>query len=471
MRTCAVMISVSVVFAIGSLRAQPPPTSPQSTGSVERNAHRDQTSAARSGYRLLRTKTYLPPDFDRDVFESLWKVWPEPLRSQARDSTPAQRRHMAFSRYGLMQVPGNQDESRPALGYVDDGKDGWVMNCLACHAGKVAGRVIPGLPNTHFALQTLTEEVRLTKISLFKPLGHLDLVSLNLPLGTTHGTTNSVIFGVVLGTYRDRDLNIDQSRPLPKLVHHDMDPPPFWNVKKKDRLYADGFSPKNHRVLMQFILLPANGPKTIKSWEDDFQNILAWTESLEPPPYPWTIDRNRAESGKVLFRKHCSRCHGTYGQKGQYRQQTIPINVVGTDPVRLQALSTQHRWWLRNNWMSHYGRDQVIVNPMGYVAPPLDGIWASAPYLHNGSVPTLWHLLHPDERPKVWKRTEDGYDREKVGLEVVISNKVPATVRTAAARRNYFDTTRSGKSAAGHRFPDVLSEDEKWAVIEFLKTL
>ena len=188
MRTCAVMISVSVVFAIGSLRAQPPPTSPQSTGSVERNAHRDQTSAARSGYRLLRTKTYLPPDFDRDVFESLWKVWPEPLRSQARDSTPAQRRHMAFSRYGLMQVPGNQDESRPALGYVDDGKDGWVMNCLACHAGKVAGRVIPGLPNTHFALQTLTEEVRLTKISLFKPLGHLDLVSLNLPLGTTHGT-------------------------------------------------------------------------------------------------------------------------------------------------------------------------------------------------------------------------------------------------------------------------------------------
>jgi hypothetical protein len=101
----------------------------------------------------------------------------------------------------------------------------------------------------------------------------------------------------------------------------------------------------------------------------------------------------------------------------------------------------------------------------------LDGIWASAPYLHNGSVPTLWHLLHPDERPTIWTRTEDGYDQSRVGLEATALEKLPATVTTAADRRRYFDTRLPGKSSAGHLFPNELSEDEKLAVLEYLKTL
>ena len=431
---------------------------------------RDPPPAAKRGYELLRTKPYLPPDFDQDVFDNLWKTWPEPLRSQAREASPLARRHMAFARYGLIEDPRG-DETGPAFGYVDDGRDGWVMNCFTCHAGKVAGRVVPGAPNTHLALQTLVEEVRSTKIRMLKRLTHLDVGSLTIPFGTTIGTTNSVVFGIALGALRDNDLRVNRSLSSPKLVHHDMDAPPWWNVHKKSRLYIDGFAPKNHRVLMQFMLVPENRAETLRGWESDFSDILAYLESLRPPKYPWPVNSDLAITGRKLFRQQCSRCHGTYGKEASYPERLVPWEEVRTDVVRLEALNGNHRRWLAESWMSHYGQDEVVLDPGGYVAPPLDGIWASAPYLHNGSVPTLWHLLHPGERPVVWKRTADDYDREKVGLRIEEFANVPTNVRGRAERRHYFDTRKFSKSATGHRFPDELSGDEKRAVLEYLKTL
>src|SRR4051812_31124589 len=88
-------------------------------------------TAAQRGYRLLTTKAYLPPDFDQEVFDELWTQWEEPLRSAAEKATPAERRKLSLARYGLDESP-----DRPggvALQYVDDGRGGWVMNCLACH--------------------------------------------------------------------------------------------------------------------------------------------------------------------------------------------------------------------------------------------------------------------------------------------------------------------------------------------------
>src|SRR5205807_4934434 len=134
------------------------------------------------------------------------------------------------------------------------------------------------------------------------------------------------------------------------------------------------------------------------------------------------------------------------------------------------ALSTEHLKWYEGSWLSHYGEKKVNT-ARGYVAQPLDGIWATAPYFHNGSAPTLWHVLHPDERPAVWRRSEDGYDRERIGLEVTTFDRVPDSARTPAERRQYFNTRDFGKSTAGHRFPDALSEDERRAVLEYLKTL
>jgi hypothetical protein len=320
-------------------------------------------------------------------------------------------------------------------------------------------------------LETLTDEVRATKLRLGKTLTHMDLGGAAMPLGTTIGTTNAVMFGIVLLTYRDADLNVHHDRLPPKLLHHDHDAPAWWNIKKKRHLYADGGVPKSHRALMQFLLLPKNGPEKFRAWENDYRDVLAWIESLEPPEYPFAIDHPLAERGEGLFVRHCSECHGTYGTGGSYPEINVPIDDVRTDRARLDSIPASWRESYSATWFGHYGEKGVKRDLGGYVAPPLDGIWASAPYLHNGSVPTLWHILYGDRRPVVWTRSEDGYDQDKVGLDITALDAVPADARRGAARRRYFDTREFGKSAAGHRFPDVLSDDEKRAVLEYLKTL
>lgn len=423
---------------------------------------------AARGYELLTTKAYLSPDFDQEVFDQLWKTWEEPLRSQAEKATPDERRAMAFSRYGLTTAPG--DTSGKPMQYVIDAKGNWTMNCLACHQGKVAGKVYPGVPNSHFALQTLTEEVRATKARLHKRYTHMDLGSAVVPLGTTNGTTNAVMFGVLLMANRDADLNVLPGIP-PAMSHHDHDAPAWWNFKKKNWLYSDGFAPKDHRALMQFMLIPENGPEKFHQWEDDFREVYAWLESLESPAYPFEVDRSLAAQGEVVFNKTCAECHGHYGKQTDYPNKIVSIGELGTDPARLEALTPMHRAGYALSWFGYHGKHDTIHDPGGYIAPPLDGIWASAPYLHNGSVPTLWHVLHPSERPKVWQRTEDGYDQRKVGLEVTTFEELPKTVTKGKDRRRYFDTSKFGKSSQGHLFPDELNETEKTAVLEYLKTL
>jgi mono/diheme cytochrome c family protein len=449
------MFALTIVSAPGWMRAD---------DSVAR------MTPAERGYHWLITKPFLPPDFDQETFDNLWTVWPADLREKAGRVAPAERRRMAFSRYGLMERP-DSNGTGPALGYVDDGHGGWVMNCLACHAGKMAGRVMPGLPNSHFALETLTEEVRLMKLKLGKPLGHMDKGSLTMPLGSSRGTTNSVIFGVALGALRDKDLNVRRDLAIPALLHNDVDAPPFWNVRRKTYIYADGFAFKSHRLLVQFVMLPRNSGETLRGWEEEFRDILAWIESLEPPKWQWEIDRELAKTGRAAFEHTCARCHGTYGEKASYPNRIVPIDEVKTDPARLKSLTTKRRRDMQESWLGNYGEEQYVIDPGGYVAPPLDGIWATAPYLHNGSVPTLWHLLHPNERPLVWTRSEDGYDCSQVGIETTTFEDLPNAAKTPAAKRDYFDTRLPGKSAAGHPFPDELTEDEKQAVLEYLKTL
>jgi hypothetical protein len=120
------------------------------------------------------------------------------------------------------------------------------------------------------------------------------------------------------------------------------------------------------------------------------------------------------------------------------------------------------------------------VNPVkgGYQAPPLDGLWATAPYLHNGSVPTLHALLDSSSRPRRFTRppsTEfEHYDTNHVGWN---SAEVSADELASTARRSPFlakfivDTSRFGMGNGGHTFGDDLSEDERMDLIEYLKTL
>lgn len=432
----------------------------------------DEAHHPPKGLALLLTRAYLPPDFDQAVFDDLWTVWEEPLRRRAAAAPVEERRRMAMERYGLLARP--EDPTKP-MQYVVGPDGAWTMSCLACHQGQVGGRLIHGLPNSNYALETLTEEVRLVKVRQRKAFGHMDMGSLLLPLGTTDGTTNAVMFGVALMRHRDADLNIVPRPPRFDLVHHDMDAPPWWHYSTRRSLYADGFAPKGHRMLMQFLLVKENGPERFHDWEDDFRRIEAWIESLEPPHWPHAVDAALAREGAGVFQRHCAECHGTYGPGRSYPDRVIPIDEVGTDRVRFDSLAHKDRSALNESWFGHHGRDAKDMrdreSPAGYIAPPLDGVWASAPYLHNGSVPTLWHLLHPSDRPAVWKRSPTGYDEARVGLEIEAAADLPPGRLPSAERRRWFDTRKPGKSAAGHDFPAALSADEKRAVLEYLKTL
>ena len=433
----------------------------------------DAPGSPERGYEILRTRPLLPPDFDRETLLKTPLLWPTELKETARGEDEAGRLRMAFSRYGLVAPPDDDPIGGDVLNYVE-APGGWVMNCFACHGGKVAGRTVPGLPNSHYGLETLTEEVRSVKLFTGKPLSHQDLGLMRFPLGGSHGTTNAVMFGVVLDAFREPDMTVNLDRDPTAggaLIHHDMDAPPWWHAKKKSRLYIDGFSPKNHRVLMQFMLLPDADRDTVYGWEDDFRHVLAYIESVEAPPYPFEVDAALAARGERVFAVNCAECHGTYSPDPAaetYPERTVPIEVIGTDRVRLDALTVAHRRHLKSTWMSDYGRDPVIEDPGGYVAPPLDGVWASAPYFHNGSVPTLAGVLSPVDRPTIWRRTEDGYDRDRVGLEVEVLAEMPTRdVRFA------FDTRRAetGKTNGGHEFAAGLSDEEKRSLLEYLKTL
>ena len=95
---------------------------------------------------------------------------------------------------------------------------------------------------------------------------------------------------------------------------------------------------------------------------------------------------------------------------------------------------------------------------------PFDGIWLRAPYLHNGSVPTLRDLLNaPENRPPVFYRGNDVFDQTSVGF-------VSSVAEVEGRRFFRFDTTLPGNSADGHRYGLSLSAADKNALIEYLKT-
>lgn len=479
-RCRAVRGGVAAVVVAAFLVAVPPASAADPAGAVA-------SPVPAPGWTHLRERAYLPSDFDGEVFDALWTVWEEPARSRAEAADPAERRRMTMDRYGL--VPDPLDPSR-SLQYVVDDAGRWTMSCLACHQGTVAGRAVPGVPNSRYALETLTEEVRQVKIRQGKALGHMDLGSLVMPLGTTAGTTNAVMFGVALMRHRAPDLSIVPRPPRLDLAHHDVDAPAWWHYASRKRIYADAFAPKGHRMLMQFLLVKENGPERFREWEGEFREIEAWIASLEPPAWTGPFDAPLAERGRGLFAAHCADCHGTYdGPRGgpgrRYPERVVPIDEIGTDRARFDSLSTADRAALNGSWFAGASAEAGVDAPAGYVAPPLDGVWASAPYFHNGSVPTLWHVLHPEARPAVWRRLDApgtaavadaadaprDYDPQRVGLAVEERGTLPEGRMTSAQRRTWFDTARPGKGAGGHEFFGSLDEDAKRALLEYLKSL
>ena len=420
-----------------------------------------EPTAEEKGFRNLTQRAYGVSMVNPKTFEKIWTVWEPEWKKKVNPQDPEQMRRLVFERYGFSEAP--YPNGGLPMQFVAT-EPGWVPTCMQCHGGRLpgSGESVVGLPNTEIDLATFAED-------LSKSFG---LSSDQSRLGQTRGRTNAFVFSIELLRTRNEDLTKRASPvDMGSYKNSDLDAIPWWHLKKKTRLYADGGLTGNFvRAIMQFTLAGSAGEK-IKSWEPDFVDILAYLRSIQPPKYPWPINEELASQGKRVFEKTCATCHGTYGPGGKYPNQVVPINIIGTDPTRFTGVPPEFRRYYNRTW---FGEQAYADNETpGYIAPPLDGIWASAPYFHNGAVPTIYGVLTPESRPKYFRRTEapKGYDTARLGFTIEVLDGPPPGGLAPEARRRIVDTTRPGLSNTGHAFGASLTEKEKLQVLEYLKTL
>ena len=449
-------IGMAIVAAAGAgrLAAESPSPSLAETASAERG-------------REAVHRPMNPPHWSARAYDEVWKRWG--IAEKPEDYARAFR-----DRYGLHPAPYENDGLpagfHRAKGLLGVGR-GLGNDCLLCHAGSIAGRTIVGLGNVALDMQTLYED-------LFAADGLPPTTP--LPMSNARGTTAASTFAIYLIQFRDPDLK--RRRPVrydcaPTLCE---DPPAWWLYKKKRTIYHTGAADaRSVRTMMPFLLNPLNSAEAIKAREPEFADVRAYLLTLEAPRYPYPVDAAHAARGEVVFRRSCARCHGTYGPDGRYPNKIVPLDEIGTDRALAEGFPAEginhylKSWFAREHGPS--GEPYHGLDGEGYQAPPLDGLWATAPYFHNGSVPTVAQVLDSRARPAIFTRSfraeDEDYDREKLGWKVTVLDQAPGPNAPPLERRKVYDTTRPGRGNGGHTFGDRLTEDERRAVIEYLKTL
>ena len=239
------------------------------------------------GLTILHRNAYQDFNLTPEEFDRLWTMWPEPLRSEAASQSPAQRRKLSIERYGLPLDPRRPSDVPAA--FSDPGEGRWYLNCLACHQGTVAGTFVPGVGNSRFAFRTLVDDYLWLLRAEDRKSYWLESQFGSTSLGESNGTTNAQAFSGLLAGTRKLDLELQTPPRFTHVVSNDLDTPALWHLRKKSRLYADGYIAKDSRVVMQFALAVNNTSEMIRSWEKDFEQVLAWMESVEAPAYPYPI--------------------------------------------------------------------------------------------------------------------------------------------------------------------------------------
>jgi mono/diheme cytochrome c family protein len=443
----ALLLSLSVAVTAGgafALAATPP-------GAAERGRE--------AVHRPLNAPTLSPV-----AYENAWKRW-------GQKEKPADFERRFRERYGLHPAPYD-NQGLPmgfhhARGLVGAGIGN---DCLVCHAGRVAGQTYIGLGNASLDLQGLFDEL----VSRDGP------VKLPYRLSNVRGTLEASAVIVYLMQFRDDELNLRFPRKLACRDDLCQKIPAWWHLRKKKTMYHTGAGhAASVRTLMPFLLSPLNSGAFIKKQEPVFADIQAYLRTLEPPRYPFPVDRQLAARGEGIFRETCSRCHGTYGPGGRYPSKVVPLDVIGTDRALAEGVSPAAAEAYLKSWFAQEkgpdGKPYPRQTVRGYQAPPLDGVWATAPYLHNGSVPTVYHLLNSKARPRIFTRSyrtgKEDYDPVRLGWKFTALDEPADPGLPALERRKVYDTTQPGRGNGGHTFGDQLTEEERRAVIEYLKTL
>ncbi|HEY6561978.1 MAG TPA: hypothetical protein VI072_32145 [Polyangiaceae bacterium] len=416
---------------------------------------------------------------------------------------------------GELGVPGREGRNAELPHTLNaftttDGASVVNQNCLMCHSGKVDGELVIGLGNatadftsglTHgTSIPPMTDDL----LNLFgldaAERSNLDkLLRVTRKFGPetvmrTVGQNPAEAFTGILLAHHDPQTLAWSEEPLRTLVIRDAegqpipdprltsDPPPWWRAKKKNALFYNGMARGDHRATMALASsVCVDSVAEAERVDDLFRDMHAYIGTITAPVYKRSIDRALAKTGKNIFTRTCAGCHGTYADDPQadaqdtYPNLLIPLDVIGTDPV-VANMGVVHAPefvdWYNGSFYGQITRAAPNDPFPGYMPPPLDGIWATAPYLHNGSVPTVELVLNSKARPAAWKRVnleDTHYDEDALGWPwTPASSQADAP---AEEQKFIYDTRYWSQSNAGHTFGDALTDSERRAVIEYLKTL
>lgn len=356
--------------------------------------------------------------------------------------------------------------------------------CLTCHAEKLNGQLIVGLGNnTYDHTREQSGTFRASDIMLqvgygknsaewaaYSPLSRgYKAVGPYIRTAVRGINPADKIFAALAAHRKADDLSwLDEPQFTIPTEVVPTDVPAWWLLKKKNALYYNALGRGDFaRLSAASGMLTMTDSTEARRVDAHMVDVIAWIRTLEPPRYPFPIDAQLAARGQVIFEDNCSECHGSYGDTPTYPNRVVELATIGTDPLLADVYQKypEYHSWYNASWYAQEPNKAELIPTDGYIAPPLDGVWATAPYLHNGSVPTIEDLLNSTQRPTYWRRSFDNsdYDPAKLGWRY--------TVETARKKNETYDTTLPGYGNGGHTFGDRLSADERQAVLEYLKTL
>jgi mono/diheme cytochrome c family protein len=360
-------------------------------------------------------------------------------------------------------------------------------NCLQCHAEYLDGEVYVGLGDTTFdytrdtstaaeALKVLVQDNPDEKVLVDKWAQRVQTIAPFVRTKTI-GVNPADSLTEVLLAHRDRNTLAWSQTPLLELEEPYAIPisvPPWWFMKKKHAMFYTGSGRGDHaRFMMSASTLCTDSVEEAAAIDAQFPHVRAFISSIEAPTYPRAVNAENAALGQALFNTTCASCHGTYGEDETYPNVLVNVSYLGTDPLLSESAFNAKLDFFDWYNESFYGELAHAVPTAGYIAPPLDGVWATAPYLHNGSVPTLLGVISPDLRPTFWSRDYSDYiiDEDAGGLIYIPEALGHQDILSAARRGQVYDTTLKGYSNAGHNFGAHLSDEEARQIVEYLKTL
>ena len=288
-----------------------------------------------------------------------------------------------------------------------------TINCFMCHAGMVNGQVVAGMANNHIN-QSDPRNVR-TRGDNFGPYAvwHMG-ARLDDPANK----------GLTLASKKTDLEKIFEATPLPPV-----DPMPWWlmKYKKKDYWYADAAPTDAGSFSINFTTPHAEMNEHHLDHVQSVAKALTFARETQSPPFPGKLDASLVQRGADLFHgrtkpldtagfRACKTCHGSYAQKDTAGDLSEPgswavdydfshvLRNVKTDPAYNTTLQqfkpiADHINKLETYFVAQGVSPESIPHASvpdgeGYVAPPLVGVWASAPYFHNGSVPTIEAVLN-----------------------------------------------------------------------------